>query len=246
MNLASSILRLAEDVDLDHWFRKQGEGLAHKAWDRFLFCLKYSQENPGERQPSDTSICAEPHKIVWSCVLDRRYPDCGIHEVRFTVGPRYATGGTHAMSTDGGQSIIKIGYRTENPLDKVLEFRDHFLETFVHEYVHAMDVQRRDTPVDLGNVQKQPDAWGEYLSSPSEFNAWFQMCVYKFLRDLKNSTAKEPPSYVTRSFQDFREYFLFLSEHPRKDLPMEWQRRFDRRLYKFYQAFKEDPEKFLK
>lgn len=136
--------------------------------------------------------------------------------------------------------------------------------TFFHEFLHFLDWYRTNAgplhwdedPDDREAVKRMAALdrlpYREYTSTSHEFNAWYQTAVHDFEEALKDI----PPELVKRvhaqfakgqeGFEYFYQKFREASEFdPADSMTPEGEKRFLKRLYNFYRAVVEEPDRYF-
>lgn len=107
------------------------------------------------------------------------------------------------------------------------------ISEMLHEIIHYFDRKRQTTPTKnavFGKVKGVPSHETErYYNSPIEFNAYFQQGMHNVMNHIEKTNPQ------LGSFEDFkREHLVDFNLSFRQNLNAEYQKKFDRRLYKIY------------
>lgn len=152
------------------------------------------------------------------------------------------------------------------PGEQFEKMRDHVpRHEFVHEFIHYLDLRRRETlpKVEIKDLGKkdfrrlerrkkmtQDEKYREYLSNPSEFNAWYQASMKRVERFLDYVVEDFPETIdahigTKQKFIDFvMEFLPKKGEDPRRTNPWDvnllddkYQRKLLTRLHGFYEYY---------
>ena len=253
MSIVSKILDLVEDVAQDTEARAESLKVFNFLWRRFRAYVRDGEKGEGfvsgfisdgsnrplnyETQNRYIMACFDANTVVSGCDLDF---------VRFIISNNQPPHAVHKCGRGGEPPhIIEIAIISKDPLHDVLRqsARSEFELKFLHEYTHFQDSVRGKHSRDTINLYKEKGRKA-YLSTPEEFNAWFQAAIHKYLRATQLNTPEKVKVNLP-GFQAFKIDFLELTGYPRKEMKNSWAKRFDKRLAMFYQAFKDNPENFL-
>ena len=228
----------AADPRQDREFRKEAE--------RMFDMVKYALRNPGvQRQvmhiPHDMGLI-----LPMSVLGEEEYNDVA---VAFTAVNKSGKG---SMATLQGHPLFNYGVQLDtlpskffslSPRD-ALEALPYYLDkaTWMHEFIHLLDAKRHEDPLMAAENRREPENMVEYVSSPQEFNAFYQERIH----DIEEWLNKMRPAYLESTLDSFDSFFDFALERFNQVVPFfyknideKYLRKLKQRLYQFYVDYKE-------
>ena len=211
--VGSSVYKLAANPEVDRQYRDTAE----KAYEQFITFLHFKSTEELLQERLVYPWKQAEGVLFWGVDFHKVNSDYPNLRVYIGPDNGKGAKGIHVWLTEKQTSQINIKtlpiekLRTHHPWGQSLmgpwqqfeAVRDHIPhDIFIHEFIHYLDTMRRKKPyklkmVDVGEEKAKqkyrqktmtPDTrHTEYLSSPKEFNAWYQASIQsleKFLDDV--------------------------------------------------------------
>lgn len=237
---ASDLIQIAEDLESDRSFRIKASEAWEKVYAKVRDAIRNDENGNGTFLHSNTSrmldistgVLSDSGQWINIRIKVVHHPD---------TPPKGIINGNMSVSKDKEYFAMSLGIVTKEDAKSSFfrgQARQALESTFVHEYIHFLDHSVRKTPAVDTN---QFTDIGDYLSSPPEFNAWFQHLVHDFMVKAKVANMPDMSKFLIKGYDHFRKVFLHMSDYNFDKLSEARKKRFLKRLYALYHELRSDP-----